>query len=338
MNAILAGGLVMKSIPTRSALIVALSAMLFSAAGLLPITTRADDKPDKRFTITVAPVYIFSTNSDANASAPVPPGFTGLGYTHDHPVTDTVQVDYGASFAITKQWNLFYSHSNAAYQLGRILLPGNVSLVTGSLYDYTDTYGTSYALKDLPAVSLSYFSHQRRDVTGLCLNQKVCNDPVTGSKVDNPLSINSHGYDLGLSYSFGPQTRIGPLLSASVDFDYYIRPSSPPPGAALGGLPNWVGNTWEIPYSLTTKVPVLPDKTFIPTITYISLPVLYQDSAVPEAYRGFVWGVTKVFDPYVTFSYMNFNLKSCTCIARVPPPDNLRLTWGELKLDFHYAF
>lgn len=326
------------SIPT--ALAMALALVFFGLAALLPATARADDKPAKRWTITAAPVYIFATNSDANASAPPPPGTTtAIGYTHDHPVTDTYQLDYGASFAITNQWNLFYSHSNAAYQLGRILTLGpNTSFVSGSIYDYTDTYGTSLGLKNLPSISISYFSHQRRDVTGLCLNQKVCVNPATGQKFDNPLSINSHGYDLGLAYSFLPNARVGNLLTATVDFDYYIRPSTPPPGAALGGLGSWVGNTWEIPYSLTLRVPVIPDKTFIPSVTYIALPVLYQDSAVPEDYRGFVYGFTKVVDPYVNFSYMNYVLKSCICVARVPPPDNLRLTWGELKLDFHYSF
>lgn len=327
----------MRLLHTPSLAATLVSAMLIAGAALVPAAARADDKPDKRLTITVAPVYIFSTNSDANASAPVPPGYTGVGYTHDNPVVDITRVDYGVDFAITKPWHIFYTHGNVGYQLGRILLPGKVSLVTGSIIDYTDTYGTSYGLKNGVGLSLSYFSHQRSDVTGLCLNQKACVDPMTGSKFANPLSINSHGYDLGASYSFGPATRIGPLFTATVDAAYYLRPSTPPPGAALGGLPSWVGNTWEFPYSLTAKIPVIPDKTFIPTITYISLPVLYQDSAVPEAYRGIVWGFAKVFSPNVTFSYTNFNLQSCRCIERVPPPDNLRLAWGELKLDFHMS-
>lgn len=330
----------MKNTAIPSALVLALAIVFFGVAAMLPASGRADDKPDKRFTITAAPVYIFATNSDANASAPPPPGTTtAIGYTRDHPVTDTYQLDYGASFAITKPWNVFYSHSNVAYQLGRILTVGpNTSFVSGSIYDYTDTYGTSYAFKNLPSISVSYFSHQRRDVTGLCLNQKVCVNPATGVKFDNPLSINSHGWDFGLAYSFLPNSRVGNLLTATVDFDYYIRPGTAPTGAALGGLPKWVGNTWEIPYSLTLRVPVVPDKSFIPSVTYIALPVLYQDSAVPEDYRGFVYGFTKVIDPYVNLSYMNYVLKTCICVARVPPPDNLRLTWGELKLDFHYSF
>lgn len=314
------------------------------AAALAPAACQADQKPDKRFTLTVAPVYIFSTNSDANASNPPPPGYVPLGYTHDNPVVDTIRFDYGLDFAITKGWHLYYSHGNAAYQLGRITtipstIPGvNYSFVSGSLFDYTDTYGTSYALPQGVGISVSYFSHQRSDATGLCLNQKQCVDPATGIKFANPLSINSHGWDFGANYSFGPDTRIGKLLTVTFDADYYLRPSTPPPGAALGGLPNWVGNTWEFPWSITTKIPVLPDKTVVPTFTYISLPVLYQDSAVPEAYRGIVWGFSKTFSPNVTFSYTNFNLQSCRCIERVPPPDNLRLAWGELKLDLHTSF
>jgi hypothetical protein len=316
------------------------TAALIVVAGLNPCSAQAQGKERvKRFSLYVAPKYTFSTNTDANAAAPVPPGRTPVGYTHDNPTIDTVRIDYGVSFAITPDWKVFYNHGNAAYQLGRILtISPTVSFVSGAIYDYTDTYGFSYATPIGVGVSISYFSHQRSDVTGLCLNQKSCNDPVTGKQFANPLSINSHGYDAGLSYDFGPNTRIGKLLTATFDADYYIRPSTPPPGAALGGLGSWVGNTWEFPWSITTKIPVLPDKTFIPTFTYISLPVLYQDSAVPEAYRGIVWGFAKNFGENFTLSYTNFNLQSCRCIARVPPPDNLRLAWGELKLNLHDSF
>jgi hypothetical protein len=63
--------------------------------------------------------------------------------------------------------------------------------------------------------------------------------------------------------------------------------------------------------------------------------VLYRDSAVPEDYRGYVWGFSKIINKYMTFSYTNFNLQTCRCVQRVPAPDNLRLAFGIVKLDFH---
>lgn len=301
---------------------------------LVPLVTRAA-RADDRVTITVAPVYIFNTEGDANA--PSPPGFTGIGYTNDKPLVSTYRFDYGLDVKLDPKTHVYYSHSNAAYQLGRILtLAPKTSFVSGSIFDYTDTFGVSYAAFKGVGVHVSYFNHQRSDVTGLCLNQKYCAGP-TGAQIANPLSINSHGYELGVSYDFGPPTIVGPLFNAGVNLDYYTRPSTPPAGAALGGLGHWVGSTTEVPYSLTVRLPITSTPSFIPTVTYINLPVLYEDSAVPEAYRGFVWGFTKVIDKYASFSYMNYDLKSCTCIARVPPPDNLRLTWGEMKLDLHVS-
>lgn len=287
-----------------------------------------------RVTITVAPVYLFSSNGDG--TAPPPPGFAGVGYTHDNPTASSLQVDYGVAFAITKQTTLSFSHGNVGYQLGRILtaIP-NTALVTGALYDYTDTIALSQGLGHGLAAHVTYFNHQRRDVTGLCLNQKACPD-ANGHAVPNPLSIDERGYTVGGSYDFGPKTRIGPLMTLAFDAKYVPRPSTPSsPNVALGGLGSYVGSQWMYPYSLTVKVPVLPSTTVTPFINWTNLPVLYRDSAVPEAYRGVVFGLVKVFSPNVTFSYTNLNLQSCRCIARVPPPDNLRLAFGILKLDFH---
>jgi hypothetical protein len=287
-----------------------------------------------RITINVAPVYLFSSNGDG--TAPPPPGFAGVGYTRDNPTASSLQVDYGIAFAIAKSTTLSFSHGNVGYQLGRILtaIP-NTALVTGALYDYTDTIALSQGLGHGLAAHVTYFNHQRRDVTGLCLNQKACPD-ANGNAVPNPLSIDERGYTVGGSYDFGPKTRIGPLMTLAVDAKYVPRPSTPSsPNVALGGLGSYVGSQWMYPYSLTVKVPVLPSTTVTPFINWTNLPVLYRDSAVPEAYRGVVFGLVKVFSPNVTFSYTNLNLQSCRCIARVPPPDNLRLAFGILKLDFH---
>jgi len=150
----------------------------------------------------------------------------------------------------------------------------------------------------------------------------------------NPLSINDHGYDFGTSYAFGPDSKIGKIFVATVDLKYEPRPSTPPAGAALGGLGSWVGTQTLVPYSLTAKIPV-GDPTVIPFLNYSNAPFLYHDSAVPEEYRGIVWGLVKVFSPNVTFSYTNLNLQSCLCVARLPNNQNLRLPFGILKVDFH---
>ena len=66
--------------------------------------------------------------------------------------------------------------------------------------------------------------------------------------------------------------------------------------------------------------------------------MLYEDSAVPEDYRGIVSGVSKTFSPNFSLGYTNFNLMSCKCISRVPPPQVLQLTWGQLQLSLHDSF
>ncbi len=318
-----------------------LTASAVCAACVVQSTVPANaDDILKRITVNVAPVYLIETNGDSNA--PPPPGYTGIGYTQDHPYADTWRIDYGIDIKLDEKTHLTYSHGNVGYGLGRILtLAPLTSFVSGALFDYTDTIALSHTIGGGVTAHVTYFSHQRQDVTGLCLNQKYCPNPTTGQQQTNPLSINEMGYTLGATWDFGPTSRIGKIFTVGADIKYLPRPAFPPSAnqagvqPALGGLPGWVGTQTVFPYSITAKIPVLYSTTVIPTITYINLPVLYHDSAVPEEYRGFVWGVTKVFSKNITFSYTNFNLQSCRCVARVPPPDNLRLAFGVLKLDFH---
>jgi hypothetical protein len=318
------------SLPALSGAVLSL---LVTVATMAPV--RADDFA-KKITVNVAPVYLFASGADDNA--PPPPGFAGVGYTNDHPIADTVRVDYGVDFKLGNNTHLSYSHGNVAYQLGRILtaIP-HTALVTGSLLDYTDSIALTVSVAKGLALQGTYFNHQRQDVTGLCLNQKYCVSPVNGLNYSNPSSIDEMGYTLGFSYDFGPNTRIGPLFTAAAAAKYVPRPSVPndPATVALGGLGSYVGTQTLFPFSMTMKIPILPDKTFTPFINYTNLPVLYRDSAVPEEYRGIVWGISKVLTKNVTISYTNLNLQSCRCIARVPPPDNLRLAFGILKVDFH---
>lgn len=309
------------------------SAVALLVSMLAAAPARADDFL-QRITINFAPVYLFSTGDDD--IGPPFPGQKALGYTKDNPTVGGERFDYGASLKIDARTSISFSHSNVGYQLGRILTAApNTSLVTGSIYDYTDTFALNYTVGHGLGVHGTYFDHQRSVVTGLCLNQKYCYDSTTGTEESNPLSIDEHGYTLGFTYDFGPTTKIGKLLTAAADAKYVPRPDTPAPGVALGGLGSYVGSQTLFPYSLTLKLPITNSSTFVPFINYTNLPVLYRDSAVPEAYRGIIFGFSKVISKNLTLSYTNLNLQSCRCIARVPPPDNLRLAAGILSLNIH---
>jgi hypothetical protein len=290
----------------------------------------------QRITITVAPVWLFATNTDANAIPPPPPGLAGVGFTHDQPITNGLRVDYGVDFALADNLHLSANHGNVGYELGRILtaIP-DTAFVTGAIYDYTDTIALKYHVVHGLTLQAAYFDHQRSVVTGQCLNQKKCLDPFGGT-VFNPLSIDEHGYTLGFSLDFGPKTRVGTLFNAAADIKYIPRPATPSsPAVALDSLPGYRGTQTLYPFSFTLRIPLSPTPALVPSVTYINLPVLYRDSAVPEAYRGIIVGISKTFSKNVTFSYNNFNLQSCRCIPRVPAPDNLRLAFGIMKLDLH---
>ncbi|GAC1305725.1 MAG: hypothetical protein NVSMB19_17370 [Vulcanimicrobiaceae bacterium] len=289
----------------------------------------------KRITLNVAPGYFFGSNSDA-APAPSPDRSVHLGYNTERRNADILRFDYGADFKIDEKTHLSFSHGNVAYQLGRILIGSTTEISSGELVDYTDTYALSHALGGGLGVHATYFNHQRSTGPNFCLNQKRCQDAVTGRQFDNPVSIDEHGYTLGAAYDFGPTTKVGKLLSAAFDAKYVPRPSAPvAPGVALGGLGAYRGSQVLYPYSMTLKLPITNSSTFIPFINYTNLPVLYRDSAVPEAYRGIVVGFVKVISKNATLSYTNLNLQTCKCISRVPGPDNLRLALGILKLDLH---
>ncbi len=309
---------------------------LFSLGALLSALPAKADDILHRITVNVAPVYLFSTNTDANANPPPPPGLTPIGYTRDNPVVDGWRIDYGIGYKISSKFTLAFAHSNVGYELGRILtIAPNTAFVSGSIYDYTDTAALAYDAGHGIGVHATYFSHQRSVVTGLCLNQKQCPD-AAGVEQNNPLSIDEVGYTLGATYDFGPTTRVGKLLTAAFDVKYLPRPAGPPsPGAALDGLGHWVGSTFVFPYSLTARLPLTKSSTFVPSVTYINLPVFYHDSAVPEAYRGMIYGFSKVVSQNITVSFNYFNIQTCRCIERVPPPDNLRLMFGILRFDFH---
>ncbi|GAC1398880.1 MAG: hypothetical protein NVSMB59_19990 [Vulcanimicrobiaceae bacterium] len=288
----------------------------------------------QRISVNFAPGYFFGSNSDA-APAPIGARTAHVFYDTQRRNADILRFDYGASFKVDGKTSIAFSHGNVAYQLGRIFVGNTTEISTGEIVDYTDTYAINHTVGGGLGLHVTYFNHQRSFGPDFpCLNSKTCQ----GKPFD--LSINEHGYTFGGAYDFGPTTKIGKLMTAAADLKYVPRNGGPgnlgPTGVALGGLPaGSYGSRIVYPYSLTVKVPVLNDSTFVPFVNYTNLPVLYHDSQVPEAYRGIVFGVVKVINKNMTASYTNLNLQTCRCIQRVPPPDNLRLAFGILKLDFH---
>jgi len=82
------------------------------------------------------------------------------------------------------------------------------------------------------------------------------------------------------------------------------------------------------------ELPITNSSTFVPFVNDTNLPVLYRDSAVPEAYRGIVVGLVKIINKNATLGYTNLTLQTCKCLARARPrqsPSGL----GILKLDLH---
>ncbi|GAC1521321.1 MAG: hypothetical protein NVS2B3_17610 [Vulcanimicrobiaceae bacterium] len=302
----------------------------------------------KRFTLNFAPGYFFASGGD-DAPARLGDRTTHLFYNTPRRNADIIRFDYGAAFAIDPKTSLSFSHGNVAYQLGRILIGSATELSSGEIVDYTDTYALNHSLGHGLGIHATYFNHQRSSASqqtnpALCLNQKRCTDPVTGAQFNNPNSIDEHGYTFGAAYDFGPTSKIGKVFSAAIDAKYVPRPSSPVnpapgrPGTLATALQpdgSYRGSQVLYPYSFTVKLPITNSSTFIPFVNYTNLPVLYRDSSVPEAYRGIVFGFVKVINKNATLSYTNLNLQTCRCIPRVPPPDNLRLAFGILKLDFH---
>lgn len=114
-------------------------------------------------------------------------------------------------------------------------------------------------------------------------------------------------YTAGGTYTFGPKSKIGQVFTLGGDIKYVPRgPTPESPAVALGGLGSYVGTQTLFPWSATALLPIVNDATVIPFINYTSLPVLYHDSAVPEEYRGIVFGLSKVTSKNVTLSYTNF--------------------------------
>jgi hypothetical protein len=319
-----------------SVLIVATCAIFFAAT-----PAKADDF-GKRFTISVAPNYDGGTTSDQTAGPP--PGNVCLGCTHDNPNPQDLKLDYGLDFAIDPRTHLNFSHSNLDFALGRILtVAPHLSLLTGTIADRTDTISLQHAFGHGLAGSLYYFNHVRQDVTGLCLNQAYCTSaqlgpphPAIASVAGNPSSIDEHGYGLHLGYTFGPNTQIGQLFTIGGDAKYIPRSTTPPTLAPnLGGLGKYVGSQWIFPYSFTTKVPIFPGHTTIPLLGYERADVLFRDEATPEVYNVIIAGIVKVISKNATLSITNLHFNGCKCADTVPPPDNVRFSVIQVKLDLH---
>jgi hypothetical protein len=323
---------------TASSLVTAVAAVSLLLGAAVP--ARADDF-GSRFTLSVAPNFQVSTAGDQAAGPPA--GFSKLGYTNDNANPQTLQLDYGLDFKIDKVLHLFYEHSNFDYALGRILtVAPHVSLTTGILADRQDTIGLQRGFGHGLVGQIYYFNKVRADVSGLCLNQESCTSAQLGGTqggavTGNPSSIDDHGYGLHGGYSFGPKTRLGQPFTLGVDAQYIPRPSIAPTGEAanLGGLGSYVGSQWLFPYSLTVKIPIFPDPTIIPLAEYERADVLYRAEATPEVYNLIAAGIVKVINKNATLSILNVHLNGCKCADTVPPPDNVRISVLEVKLDLH---
>jgi hypothetical protein len=304
-------------------LAAAFALLAIGAAATLP--ARADDF-GKRVTVIVAPNLQLSTTGDSTAAAP--PGGVTIGKTTDHPLPNTVQLDYGLNFRIDKKTNLYYSHSNFVYTIGRVLtVAPHTAFEPGEFFDHTDTIGINHALARGLVGRAYYFDQQRQDVTGLCLSQISC-----GNGIPNTASINMHGYGLGFNYDFGPKSRIGQIFTASFDAKYFPRASTTL-NPNLGSLGKYVGTQTLFPYGITAKIPVLNSHTVVPFIGYERADVLYQNEAVPEVYNVVDFGIVKVINKNATFSITNLNLTECKCEVTVPAPDNIRIAELLAKLE-----
>jgi len=318
-----------------SVFLVAASAMAFTA-----LPAKADDF-GSRITISVAPNYQGGTTGDQ--AAPPPAGRAGVGYTHDHPNPQDLKLDYGLDFRIDKATHFSYTRSNLDFALGRILtIAPTVSLVTGDIVDRTDTISLSHAFPHGVATSLYYYNHVRQDDTGLCLNQAYCTMAQlgrgsSGTVTGNPQSIDEHGYGMHLGYTFGPKSQIGQLFTLGVDAKYVPRPSIGPTGTSinLGGLGKYTGSQFIFPYGLTVKLPLFPGHTTIPIIGYERATVLFRDEATPEDYNLILAGIIKVINKNATLSLTNLRFNGCKCADTIPPPDVVRFSVIQLKLDLH---
>jgi hypothetical protein len=284
----------------------------------------------KRFTLDVGPVFDATTTGDANA--PPPPGLAGVGYTKDNPVPNDLKLEYGLDYLIDKKTHFYYTHGVLDFAIGRVLtaIPG-AALVSGGIIDRTDTIGVNHSFGHGIIGRLYYYNHQRSDVTGLCLNQIACPNS-SGQAVNNPASINEHGYGAGASYSFGPLTQIGPLFTAGFDAKYVPR-SSTTTNPNLGGLGHYVGSQFIFPYSIVMKLPILNSHTVIPFVGYERASVLFQNEATPEVFNVTDFGLVKVINKNLTLSFTNLNFSGCRCADTVPPPDNIRFAELLIKLD-----
>jgi hypothetical protein len=305
--------------------------MLFAA-----VPARADDI-GKHITVSVAPNFQASTASDQDLGPP--PGDFGVGYTNDHPNPQDLKLDWSFDYAFDKFTHLNYTRANLDFALGRILtaIPHG-SLVTGDIVDRTDTVGLQRVLAKGLVTSLYYYNHVRQDVTGLCLNQTYCAVSAAGvpAVAPNTSSIDEHGYGLHFGYTFGPTTQIGQLFTLGADAKWVPRPNAPPNATYnSGGLGHYTGSQFIFPYSFTTKLPIFPGHTTIPILGYERATVLFRDEATPEDYNVIIAGIVKVINKNATLSLTNLRFNGCYCADTVPPPDNVRFSVIELKLDLH---
>jgi hypothetical protein len=319
----------MRSFPNRLA--VSLFTAIFFTITAMPAF--ADDF-GSRFTIDIGPTYQMSGTGDA--AAPPPAGYGGVGYTNDHPIANSAQLEYGADVVLDKNTHLYYSHNVLFFNIGRILtLAPKTSFVFGSFYDRTDTVGINHEFGKTGVLGrLYYYDHARMDVSGLCNNQIDCPN-AAGVQSGNPASIDEHGYGIGANYNFGPTTRIGPLFTLVADAKYVPRSDVDPTGpcGSCEGIGHYVGSQFIFPYSLSMKLPFAMSHTFIPFVGIGRDVNLFRDETTQEMYNTTNFGIVKVINKNLVFSAVDINYAGCRCTDTIPPPDNVRLSAILVKLD-----
>ncbi|MGB8266211.1 MAG: hypothetical protein WCE44_07830 [Candidatus Velthaea sp.] len=320
-----------------------LSAAILAATS---VPAYADNLIDK-ITVNITPVYDLNATGDANLAPPAGYGVlvgynaAGNAAAGPNPTTSDLLLNYSANIQLSKETNLFYSHTNSDFTLGRILEAGGpgVAIVTGDIADRNDTVGLNYVFNRAFSTKLYYFDTQRTFVSGLTLNQNFVNG------VSNPSSIDFHGYGIGGAYGFGPRTKAGYIFTATFDGQYVPRPGYDPAvpntpaaqtAAASGyGLNSWTGSGWVFPYGVSAKIPLIAkDPTLLLTGSWSHLNVWWRAEATPEAGNVVTFGAVKALSRNLTLSLTDINLTECTCTDTLPPPETVRFAQIVFALNY----
>lgn len=315
------------------------AAVAFGA--VLAATTAAPafaDDPFSRVTLTVTPVYTMSTNSDQ------PPSNVA-------PDTNSVFLDYGANIQLTKALALYYQHDNADFTLGEPIIGGVGRIPIGAISDRFDTEGLKFNV--IPGLALSAGYRNR--------SRECC-----PADAQDPDYKGYHGPFVGVNYAFGPLSSIGPIFDFDLMAQYVDHPYNPAlaygwdtpyynvvtgafaytPSLTTVSNPRYQpygGNGFIYPASISVHIPINHSHTLIPFFTYARLADYFASDPGPEYYNVTVFGLVKVFAPWLVFHAAVVNLKEETSLnypfGNINPfgsNDWVKLTTLSVGFDFHF--